>query len=193
MKRFTVFCGSSSGFDPQFSQAAREMGSLLALKGIGIVYGGASIGLMGAVADGCLDQGGEVIGVLPNFLRSKEIAHHKLTTLYTTETMHERKTKMHELSDGAIALPGGFGTLDEIFESLTWGQLGLHQKPIGFYSINGFYDPLMELLAKMVDTGFLKKENYEMVLISEDIETLLYKMANYSPPQVGKWMSTDKV
>src|SRR5687768_1380717 len=137
MKSVAIFCGSSSGSDSIYYSQAAMLGKILAHRKIQIVYGGAKVGLMGAVADGALKEGGKVIGVLPNFLKSKEIAHTGLTDLILVESMHERKLKMHELSDGIIALPGGFGTLEELFEMLTWSQLGLHKKPIGLLNING--------------------------------------------------------
>lgn len=135
-----------------------------------------------------LNEGGKVIGVLPDFLRSKEIAHTGLTELILVESMHERKTKMNDLCDGVIALPGGFGTLDELFEMITWAQLGLHKKPIAILNINGFYDSLIELLQTMTDKGLLKEANQKMLLVSDDIEDLLDKMKNYIPPTVGKWI-----
>src|SRR5215203_5745857 len=146
MKRVSVFCGSSLGTDEVFQKHAHFVGETLAIQKIGLVYGGANVGLMGAVADGALSKGGEVIGVLPNFLRAKEIAHKNLTQLILVETMHERKTMMNELSDGVIALPGGFGTLEEFFEMLTWAQLGLHKKPIALLNIGGFFDSLKSFI-----------------------------------------------
>ena len=191
MNRITVFCGSSLGTEEIFEVKAKILGQKLALKNIGLVDGGANVGLMGAVADGVLMEKGEVIGVLPNFLKSKEIAHKALTELVIVDTMHQRKTKMNDLCDGVIALPGGFGTLEEFFEMLTWGQLGLHKKPIGILNVNGFYDALITLLDTMVEKGFLKKINQQMVLISDDIDDLLNKMKNYEAPKVGKWISKE--
>jgi len=191
MKRIVVFCGSSMGSNPAFEQGAKVLGSILAKQNIGLIYGGADIGLMGAVANGALESGGEVIGVLPKFLSSKEIAHHHLTELILVDSMHERKQKMNDLADGIIALPGGFGTLEELFEMLTWGQLGLHSKPIGVLNIDGFYDDLMSQLEKMVSAGFLKAINYDMILIDEDIDNLLFKMNNYVAPEVPKWITDE--
>ena len=188
MKRITVFCGSSFGTDKIYKEQAALLGQTLAKQNIELVYGGANVGLMGAVADGCLNEGGKVIGVLPDFLRSKEIAHTGLTELILVESMHERKTKMNDLCDGVIALPGGFGTLDELFEMITWAQLGLHKKPIAILNINGFYDSLLELMQTMTDKGLLKEVNQKMLLVSDDIEDLLDKMKNYIPPTVGKWI-----
>jgi uncharacterized protein (TIGR00730 family) len=166
------------------------LGQTLAKRDIGLIYGGANVGLMGAVADGVLKNGGKVIGVLPRFLQSKEIAHAGLTQLILVDSMHERKTKMNELCDGVIALPGGFGTLEEFFEMLTWGQLGLHQKPIALLNIDHFYDALITLVQTMVDKGFLKEANAKMLLVSHDIDDLLDQMNNYVPPATGKWISS---
>ena len=191
MKRLTVFCGSSFGTDDIFKSQATLLGKALAKRNIELVYGGANVGLMGAVADGVLSEGGKVIGVLPHFLKSKEIAHEYLTELILVDSMHERKTKMNELCDGVIALPGGFGTLEEFFEMLTWGQLGLHQKPIGVLNIDGFYNALLDLVQTMVDKGFLKQLNQEMLLVSENVEELLEKMKNYQAPTRGKWITNE--
>ncbi len=188
MERITVFCGSSSGVDDSYTSQAILLGQTLANRKIELVYGGACIGLMGAVADGVLKHGGKVIGVLPHFLKSKEIAHQHLSELILVETMHERKTKMNALCDGVIALPGGFGTLEEFFEMLTWGQLGLHKKPVAILNINGFYDPLIALIQSMVDHGFLKKSNQQMLILDTNIERLLKKMEQYTAPITGKWI-----
>lgn len=192
MKRITIFCGSSPGTEPVFLDQAFLLGKRLAEKGIGVVYGGAKVGLMGAVANGARSVGGEVIGVLPTFLGSKEIAHDALSELIMVETMHERKMKMNDLCDGVIALPGGFGTLEEFFEMLTWGQLGLHQKPIALHNVNGFYDSLIDLLRGMVEKGFLKQSNLDMVIVGKDIDGLIERMSNYQPPFVGKWITEDE-
>lgn len=193
MKRVTVFCGSSFGTDDIFKTQANLLGKILAEQNIGLVYGGANVGLMGAVADGVLERGGEVIGVLPNFLKSKEIAHNHLTQLILVETMHERKTKMNDLCDGVIALPGGFGTLEEFFEMLTWAQLGLHKKPIAILNIDGFYDALITFIQTTVEKGFLKKVNQQMLIVSDNIEDLLDQMKNYQAPTVGKWITKEKL
>ena len=193
MKRITVFCGSSPGTEMVYKTQARSVGQTLALNNIELVYGGAKIGLMGAVADGVLSNGGKVTGVLPVFLKSKEIAHEQLTELILVDTMHERKTKMNDLCDGIIALPGGYGTLEELFEILTWAQLGLHKKPIGILNVNGFYDALVNLVQTMVDKGFLKQINQQMLLVSDNIEDLLNKMNGYVAPAVGKWISEETV
>ncbi|MBM7418966.1 MULTISPECIES: TIGR00730 family Rossman fold protein [Chryseobacterium] len=193
MKSITVFCGSSFGSDDLYKKQATLLGQTLAKQNIQLIYGGANVGLMGAVADGVLKEGGKAIGVLPNFLQSKEIAHQNLTELILVETMHERKTKMNELCDGVIVLPGGYGTLEEFFEMITWAQLGLHKKPIAILNIDGFYDDLIKLVQKMVDKGFLKQINQEMLLVSDSIDELLEKMRNYHAPIVGKWISKEEV
>jgi uncharacterized protein (TIGR00730 family) len=193
MKRITVFCGSSFGTEEIYTTQATQLGKTLAKHNIELVYGGANVGLMSAVADGVLNEGGKVIGVLPNFLKSKEIAHEHLTELILVDSMHERKNKMNELSDGVIALPGGFGTLEEFFEMLTWAQLGLHKKPIAILNINGFYDSLMDLVQTMVKKGFLKEVNQKMILVSDDIDELLDKMKKYVAPAVGKWINKETV
>ncbi len=193
MKSIAIFCGSSNGSEEVYRSQAMLLGETLAQRNIRIVYGGAKVGLMGAVADAALNAGGNVVGVLPHFLRTKEIKHERLSELIMVESMHERKTKMHELSDGFIALPGGFGTLEELFEILTWAQLGLHKKPVGLLNVNGFYDSLQHLLDTMVEKGFLKEINYSMLLIGNDIAELLEKMNQYHAPAVGKWITEDKV
>jgi len=193
MKRVTVFCGSSFGTENIYQEQANLLGQTLANHNIELVYGGANVGLMGAVADGVLKNGGKVIGVLPNFLKSKEIAHEHLTELILVDTMHERKTKMNDLSDGVIAMPGGFGTLEEFFEMLTWAQLGLHKKPMAILNTDGFYDSLNVLVQTMVDKGFLKEVNQEMLLVNDNIDELLEKMKNYVAPTVGKWISKETV
>lgn len=188
MKRITVFCGSNFGTDEIYEKQAFRLGEILAQRHIGLVYGGANVGLMNAVAEGTLSKGGEVTGVLPVFIKDKGIAHKNLSELIIVNTMHERKTKMNELSDGVIALPGGFGTLEEFFETLTWGQLGLHRKPVGLLNINGFYDSLKILAQTMVEKGFLKEANRKMLLISDDIDKLIDQMENYIAPTIDKWI-----
>lgn len=175
------------GSSPVFEEIATALGKKLAQNNIELVYGGADVGLMGAVANGILKEGGTALGVLPTFLSEKEIAHKGLTKLYLVETMHERKKKMNDLCDGVIALPGGFGTLEELFEMLTWGQLALHKKPIGLLNVDGFYDDLIQLLDNMVSKGFLKPVNREMLLVASTIDNLLDQMKNYNPPTTGKW------
>jgi uncharacterized protein (TIGR00730 family) len=192
MKSVVVFCGSSAGNEPVYIEQAYELGRTLAKRGLALVYGGAKVGLMGAVADGALQANGKVIGVLPHFLQQKELAHNDLTELILVDTMHERKTKMNELSDAVIALPGGFGTMEELFEMLTWGQLGLHRKPVGLLNTNGFYDPLLQLAQTMNSKAFLTTENKDMLLHSSKIDELLAKLEQYQPPLKTKWITPEK-
>lgn len=193
MKRMVVFCGSSTGSDPEILETAFLLGATLAEKGICLVYGAARIGIMGEVARGALENGGEVIGVIPDFLRRKEVLHTGLSQLVVTSTMHERKLKMHELSDSVLTLPGGFGTLEELFEMITWAQLGLHSKPIGILNINGYFDDLLRMMQKMVSLHFLKQENYEMLLVNSSLPMLLQQMTDYSPKPVPKWIQKDQL
>lgn len=189
MKNIVVFCGSSSGHDPEFQVLAKELGSAIALRKARLIYGGAKVGLMGCIADAALAQGSEVIGILPRFLSIKEVAHEGLTQLMIVENMHERKTMMFELVDAFIALPGGFGTLEELFEVVTWAQLGLHQKPIGILNVNGFYDTLITQLDHMVSKGLLKQRNRDLILIHGTVDGLLAKMEAYEPIPEKKWIS----
>lgn len=193
MKSIAVYCGSSMGNDAVFKTTAYQLGEELANRNIQLVYGGATVGLMGTVADGALSKGGKVIGVLTDFLKNKELAHEGLTDLFFVETMHERKLKMYELSEGIIALPGGYGTLDELFEMLTWAQLGLHKYPVGLLNVDGYFDHLLAFVQTMVDKGFLKEVNQHMLLVSDTIEGLLKKMQEYQPPIVGKWITPENV
>ena len=189
---FAVFCGSSSGLHPVFADIAYKAGGAIAAAEARVVYGGSRMGLMGAVADGALDAGGDVVGVIPGFLKTKEIAHTGLTELITVENMHERKLKMHELSDAIIALPGGWGTMEELMEMLTWAQLGLHTKPIGLLNTAGFYNGLLELVNTMQTQGFLRPAFAEMLIIEEHIEQLLPAMAAYKAPVVPKWITEER-
>jgi uncharacterized protein (TIGR00730 family) len=192
LKSICVFCGSSEGNDLEVGKTAMELGTYMARNNIGLVYGAAKIGVMGQVAQAALDNGGKVIGVIPEFLKLKEVVHLGLTELIVNKNMHERKMKMQEISDGFITLPGGFGTLEELFEIITWSQLGLHQKPIGLLNVNGFYDDLLSLLETMVKRGFLKMENYELLLVDTSVEGLLYKMKTFKAPDVPKWLKADR-
>lgn len=188
MKNITVYCGSSEGYDETYREMAYALGAAFADKHIGLVYGGGKIGLMGAVAEGCLQNGGRVQGVIPTFLRTKEVAHEGVTEMVVVETMHERKIKMYEACDGIITLPGGWGTMEEFFEMLTWAQLGLHTKPIGILNINGYYDSLKALIGHMVQEGFLKEEVADILLVSDSIDELLDMMAQYQPPDLTQYL-----
>lgn len=189
MRSIVVFCGSSEGYNEIYRDTAYELGAIMAERNIRLVYGGAKVGVMGALAEGALQNKGKVTGVIPTFLRTKEVAHEGLTEMVLTETMHERKMKMHELSDGIIALPGGWGTMEELFEMMTWAQLGLHPKPIGILNVNGFYEPLLALIELMADEGFLKELYRDMLIVSDDIFDLLEKMNNYEVPDIPKWIT----
>jgi uncharacterized protein (TIGR00730 family) len=189
MKSIVVFCGSGDGYNDAYREAAYELGKTLAGREIRVVYGGAKMGLMGAVADGALENGGNIIGVIPYFLKTKEVVHEGLTELITVETMHERKMKMHELCDGIITLPGGWGTMEEMFEMLTWGQLGLHSKPVGLLNVNGYYDALKALCDNMVQEGFLNECMNATMLVSESIVELLEQMDNYVAPEAPVWVT----
>lgn len=191
LKSITVFCGASKGNEEIYKEQAVLLGKALAKHKIRLIYGGARIGIMGAVADAVLKNGGEVIGVIPAFLKSKEVAHDALTQLITVQSMHERKARMNELCDGVIALPGGYGTLEELFEMLTWAQLGLHSKPIALLNTNGYYDSLNDMIEAMVKKGFLSNQNQLMLLTSNSVEEILEKMQNYSAPFVPKWINEE--
>ncbi len=193
MKRLTIFCGSSNGSNQIFVDEAYKLGKKLAENKIELVYGGANVGLMGVIADSVLENNGVAIGVLPNFLKKIEVEYKGLSQLILVDSMHERKAKMNDLSDGVIALPGGFGTLEEFFEMLTWAQLGLHKKPIAIYNIDGFYDDLLQFIKSMVTKGFLKQENYDMLIVSDDVDDLFEKIKTYKAPTVGKWINKSQI
>jgi uncharacterized protein (TIGR00730 family) len=192
MKRVCVYLGSNPGTDPAYAQAADALAHELTRRGLGLVYGGSDVGLMGRLANACLAAGGEVIGVIPELLVEKEVAHNGLTKRYVVASMHERKQKMADLSDGFIALPGGIGTLEEFFEALTWNQLGYHAKPCGLLDVNGFYTCLADHMDRMVDQGFLVPEHRRMVLTDADPAGLLDQFETYDPPQVDKWIEKKK-
>jgi hypothetical protein len=190
MKRIAVFCGSSIGFNTIYALEAKKLGYYLAQKNIGLVYGGGKIGLMGTIADAVLEKNGEVIGVIPGMLRHEEVAHTKITRMLVTRKMSKRKVKMSKLVDGYIAMAGGFGTLDEIFEALTLGQLGIENKPVGILNTNGYFDHTLKQLDVMVDEGFLKQINKNMLIISSSFESLIKKMQNYQAPKVSEVVNT---
>ena len=188
MKSVAVYCGSSSGNQPLYTQQAQAMGEELAQRGLTLVYGGGRVGLMGAVADATLAAGGRVIGVIPKFLADKELAHTGCTELHVVETMHQRKLLMADLADGFVAMPGGFGTLEELFEVLTWGQLGLHGKPVALLNVAGFYNSLLSLLDHMVGQELLRLENRRQVLQNANVPALLDAMSAYRPVRLEKWL-----
>lgn len=192
MKSLAVFCGSSEGASPIYKEAAKKLGHELAQRGITLVYGGASVGLMGAVADAVLEQGGQVIGVLPHFLQTREIAHNHLSELIVVDSMHERKAKMAELSDGFIVLPGGPGTMEEYFEIFTWGQLGLHQKPAGILNVDHYYDSLIALFDKIAAEKFMQEKHRAMVLVDTEAKGLLDQFLAYAPPAVKTYLTEER-
>ena len=184
VKSVAVYCGSSNGASNIYIEGAKNLGKELAKRNITLIYGGSSVGLMGAVADSVLEEGGKAIGVMPSFLDKREISHKSLSELYIVETMHERKAKMAELADGFITLPGGAGTMEEFFEVFTWGQIGLHQKPIGILNINRYYDPLIGLLNHMNKEQFLQDKYRSMALVDEEPTGLLNQFEDYEAPSV---------
>ena len=187
MKRVCVYCGSSPGADPIHREAAENLGALLAARGIGLVYGGGNIGLMGAVADAAMRAGGEVIGVIPSALMEKELGHGGVTKLHVVASMHERKQLMADLSDGFIATSGGIGTLEELFETFTWLQLGFHDKPVGLLNVAGFYDHLLTFLRHATAEKFMRDAHLESLLVECDADALLARMARFRAPSLAKW------
>ncbi len=184
--KLAVFCGSRSGSDPVFVAEARRLGEFMAHQGVDLVFGGGHVGLMGTVADAVLSAGGRAYGVIPEHLRDRELAHQALTELHVVRTMHERKARMAELADGFVALPGGIGTLEEIFEAWTWAQLGYHRKPCALYNVKGFYDPLLAMVSSMQAQDFLKQEYIDMLVVEDRPQALLQRLAGYEPPP-EKW------
>lgn len=192
MKRICVFCGSNYGANPAYAAAAREVGETLAERGIGLVYGGGKVGLMGEMANGALARGGEVIGVIPEALFAKEVGHMGLTALHVVDSMHDRKGMMADLSDGFITLPGGFGTMEEFFEVLTWAQLGLHRKPCGLLNVDGYYDQLLSLFDSFISQRFARGEHRDFILAEREIAPLLDRIAAYEPPVLTRWIADDE-
>ena len=188
----SVFCGSNSGSNPQYAAAARKLGRALAKQRITLVYGGGNVGLMGELADAALADGGEVIGVIPHGLAVKEVAHEGATKMHVVDTMHDRKALMADLSDASLALPGGLGTLEEIFEIISWGQLGIHQKPCGFLNVAGYYDQLIGFLDYAAGQQFIKPEHRATILVDDDHGRLLEQMRVYDPPAIEKWIRKDE-
>ncbi len=190
MKKIAVFCGASSGFKSIYREKAAELGNYFVQNKIAMVYGGGKIGMMGAIADAMLSKKGEVIGVIPHLLRHEEVEHSEVTEMFISKTMSERKVSISKMVDGYIALAGGFGTLDEIFEALTLGQLGIENKPVGILNTEGFFNPMLQQLDRMVTEGFLKPENKAMLLVSESIPDLIEAMYKYKAPKVTKLVNT---
>ena len=191
-RRVGVFCGSNVGAAPAFADVACELGAELARRGIGVVYGGGHVGLMGVLADAALDAGGEVIGVMPELLVRAEIAHQRLSAIETTKTMHERKARMAELADGFVALPGGFGTLDEVLEILTWNQLGLISKPVAFLDVDGFFSPLLKFFDSAVDANFLRGAHRMLAQRARSVDHAISLATAPSPETPHKWLDRDR-
>jgi uncharacterized protein (TIGR00730 family) len=188
LKALCLFCGSSPGLDPAFRQAAADFGTTLAQNNIRLIYGGGSVGLMGIAADACLAAGGEVVGVIPRLLMEKEVGHKGVTQMHVVETMHERKALMTELSDGFIAIPGGYGTLDELFEALTWQQLGYHQSPVAILNVAGYFDHLLAFLDHARDQRLLRDIHRDQLLVDTSLENLLARMRSFEGKDAGKWL-----
>lgn len=188
IKSLTVFCGSSAGHDPIYMEVAKELGHRLAQEQITLVYGGAQVGCMGAIADACLAANGNVIGVIPEKLKNVEIAHASLTQLHVVKTMHERKALMADLADGFVALPGGAGTLEEWFEVFTWAQLGYHQKPCCLLNVNQYYDPLIAMLDHIIEQGFMKPAYRDMIIVASTVDQLMAALKSYTPRHKAKWV-----
>lgn len=185
MKRVVVFCGSSLGFNTIYKETAIELGNYFAKNNIGLVYGGGKIGMMGAIADTILNQNGEVIGVIPKLLEKEEIIHPGVKEMIVCDKMSDRKVIMSKLIDGYITLPGGFGTLDELFEALTLNQLQIEQKPIGLLNVNGFFDAMLQQIDKMIDEGYIKPINKKLLIVANSVETLMQQMRNYTAPKIS--------
>lgn len=191
MKRLCVYCGSSPGRGPVYTQAANRLGEALASNRLGLVYGGASSGVMGAVADALAAAGGEIIGIIPKDLLKKESPHAGLTDLKVVGSMHERKALMAKFSDGFVALPGGLGTLEELFEVWTWGQLGFHRKPCALLNVNAYFAPLIDFLDRAVEEGFVKAEHRSMLIVETEPDDLIRRLRSYQPPEVPKWLDRE--
>ena len=187
-----VFCGSSSGSEPAYVEAAVALGELLADAGVGLIYGGGAVGLMGAVADACLTAGGEVTGVIPVGLFRREVGHTGLTTLHEVDSMHDRKRMMYELADAFIALPGGLGTLEELAEVLTWNQLGILAKPVALLDIDGFWGPLTDWLTSAVEAGFVRPEHAASLRVVDDVDVVLDVLEAAEVPRMDKWLDLDE-
>jgi uncharacterized protein (TIGR00730 family) len=193
MKSLLVYCGANPGFNPIYQETARNLGHEMVKRGMRLIYGGGSLGLMGTIADAVLEKGGEVVGIIPGFLDNMEVGHKNLSEIHVVETMHERKALMEKMCDGVITLPGGFGSMDELFEILSWSQLGLHKKPVGVLNVNGFYDLLIKQLDHMVTEGFLKQQNRDIMQVSGSVEELFSLMENYVPQPAFKWLERDQI
>jgi len=188
MKQVCIFCGSYPGSKPVYVESAHQMGLGLAQRGLGLVYGGGCVGLMGAVADGTIAGGGKTVGVIPQSLVDRELAHKGLSEIHIVTSMHQRKAMMAEIADAFVAMPGGFGTLDELFEIITWAQLGFHHKPIALLNIDGYFDPMLTFIEHMAVEGFIKPEHRDALLVKNSVDTLLDTLLSYQPPPLEKWI-----
>ncbi|MGV3480288.1 MAG: TIGR00730 family Rossman fold protein [Sphingobium sp.] len=193
MNRLAIYCGSATPTDPVYIESARMVGRTLAQRGIGVVYGGGRLGLMGAVADAALEAGGEVIGVIPDALVNAEVAHCGCTALHTVQTMHQRKQLFTDLSDGFISIPGGVGTMDELWEAVSWAQLGYHEKPVGLLNIAGYYDHLIAFAEHMAEVGFVRPQHRGILIVDDTLDGLLAKMADYRPHTTIFRMTSDQL
>lgn len=191
-KSICVFCGSNAGRQELYRTAAQSVGTRLAQSGVQVVFGGGSCGLMGAVADAALEAGGRVVGVIPKGIERREVAHRGLSELHIVRSMHDRKAMMTELSDGFLALPGGLGTLEELFEVLSWAQLGIHEKPVALLNVGGYFDPLLAFLDSAMEEGFVRPEHHALLIHDDDADQLLAKMDAYEPTIAQKWLDLDE-
>ncbi|UBM57332.1 TIGR00730 family Rossman fold protein [Marinilongibacter aquaticus] len=193
MKSLLVYCGANPGKDPIYREAAKQLAREMVKRDMRLIYGGGSLGLMGQIADTVLELGGEVVGIIPSFLDKMEVGHPKLSALHIVDTMHERKAMMEELCDGIVTLPGGYGSMDELFEILSWSQLGLHTKPVGLLNVKGFYNFMIQQLDHMVEEGFLKESNREILKVSDSIPELFVLMESFVAQPAFKWLDKDQI
>ncbi len=193
MQAILVYCGANPGTKPIYKETAENLGKIMAENNIRLIYGGGSVGLMGIIADAVLANNGQVTGIIPHFLDRMEVGHKSLPEMHKVETMHERKAMMEKFCDGIITLPGGYGSMDELFEILSWAQLGLHQKPVGLLNVGGFYDHLLKQLDVMVEEGFLKAENRALVIVADTVEDLMEKMSNFKASFHEKWLNREQI
>lgn len=192
MKRICVFCGSKVGSTGLYREAARQLGRLMVERGLGLVYGGGSVGLMGVIADTVLAAGGEVIGVIPEMLATKELLHTGVRQMHVMASMHARKARMAELADAFIAMPGGFGTFEELLEMITWSQLGIHRKPVGLLNVAGYFDPLVQFIDHAISEGFIKPKHRQLIVVADQPAALLDQVAQHKPPVEHKWASAEE-